>query len=203
MPRRARLIVRCPATLFVQHKKYVWPVVVIGLILIATAVELHLQGRLWKCACPAYVWTANAWGSQTSQLFFDPYSLTHILHGVMFAGLLALLFRRMPLSWRFVLATVIEAVWEIIENTNTVIQRYREATASLGYQGDTVLNSLGDIFCCGVGFMLASKLGWRRSIVLFFAVEAVLLFWIRDSLLLEILMLIHPIDSIKNWQMAR
>ena len=120
----------------------------------------------------------------------------------MICGLLALLVRRMSSSWRFVLAIAIESVWEIIENTNTVIQRYREATASLGYQGDTVLNSMGDIFCCAIGFMVARKLGWRRSIVLFFAVEAVLLIWIRDSLLLEIIMLIHPMNSIKAWQLG-
>lgn len=121
----------------------------------------------------------------------------------MFAGLLALLLRRMTAAWRLVCAIAIESCWEIIENSNTVIQRYREATASLGYQGDTVVNSVGDILCCGVGFMVARKLGWRWSIALFFAVETVLLFWIRDSLLLEILMLIHPMDSIKTWQLGK
>jgi len=185
----------------VQIRKNIWPVVAIGFILIATAIELHLQGRLWRCACPRYFWTSDAWSSQTSQLFLDPYSFTHILHGLIFAGLLTLLIRRMSLGWRFVLAIAIESVWEIIENTNTVIQRYREATASLGYQGDTVLNSLGDISCCGIGFMLAVKLGWRWSIALFLAVETILLFWIRDSLLLEIVMLIHPMASIKTWQL--
>ena len=174
----------------------------IGLLLIAAAVELHLQGRLWICSsCPNLLWTSNAWSSQTSQLFLDPYSLTHVLHGLMFAGLLVLLIRRISVSWRFVLAIAIESAWEIIENTNTVIQRYREATASLGYQGDTVVNSLGDITCCGIGFILAAKLGWRWSIVLFVAVETMLLFWIRDSLLLEILMLVHPVNAIKAWQM--
>ncbi len=120
----------------------------------------------------------------------------------MFAGLLTLLIRGMSKSWRFVLAIAIEAVWEMIENTNTVIERYRQATASLGYQGDSVLNSLGDILCCGIGFGLAMKLGWRWSIILFLAVETVLLFWIRDSLLLEIIMLVHPMNSIKTWQLG-
>jgi hypothetical protein len=186
----------------VQSRKNIWPAAAIGLILIATAVELHFQGRLWRCACPQLVWTSQAWSSQTSQLFLDPYSFTHILHGLMFCGLLVLLIRRMSSSWRFVTAIAIESAWEIIENTNTVIQRYREATASLGYQGDTVVNSMGDILCCAIGFMLAWKLGWRLSIVLFFAVEAILLVWIRDSLLLEILMLIHPVNAIKAWQMG-
>ena len=181
----------------------IWPAVTIGLILIATAIELHLQGRLWRCACPQYFWTSDAWGSRTSQLFLDPYSFTHLLHGLVVAGLLTLLIRRLSASWRFVLAIAIESTWEIIENTNTVIERYRQATASLGYQGDTVLNSLGDVLCCGIGFALAVKLGWRWSIVLFLAVETILLFWIHDSLLLEILMLVHPVNAIKTWQLAR
>lgn len=176
---------------------------VIALLLIATAVVEHSEGRLWKCACPGYFWTGDAWGSRTSQLFLDPYSLTHILHGVMFAGLLALLIRNLSRSWRFVAAIAIECAWEMIENSNAVIQHYRQATAALGYDGDTVLNSLGDIFCCGMGFMLASKLGWRWGIALFVGVEFVLTLWIRDSLLLEILMLVHPVDAVKNWQIAR
>ena len=185
-----------------QRRKNIWPGLTIGIILIATVIELHLQGRLWRCACPKYFWTSDAWGSQTSQLFLDPYSFTHLLHGIVFAGLLTLLVRRMTAGWRFVLAIAIESTWEVIENTNTVIERYRQATASLGYQGDTVLNSLGDIFCCGIGFALAVKLGWRWSIILFLAVETILLFWIRDSLLLEIVMLVHPMNSIKTWQMG-
>jgi len=90
----------------------------------------------------------------------------------------------------------------LIENTNTVIQHYRAATAALGYEGDTVVNSLGDIACCGIGFMLARKLGWTRSLIVFFATELMLLIWIRDSLLLELIMLISPIKAIKIWQMG-
>jgi len=179
-----------------------WPVVWILLILLVTAIQLHNQGRLWWCACRGFLWTSDAWGSRTSQTFLDPYSFTHILHGLMFCGLLALLIRGMSAKWRLFLAIAIESAWELIENTNTVIERYREATAALGYQGDTVVNSLGDIICCGLGFMIARKLGWRRAIVVFVATELLLVIWIRDSLLLEILMLVHPINAIKVWQMA-
>lgn len=154
------------------------------------------------CTCPKFVLTREAWSSETSQLFFDPYSLTHVAHGMMFAGLLVLLFSSVPPIWRFVMAMALESVWEIIENTNTIIERYRVATASLGYQGDSVVNSLGDIFCCAIGFAIARKLGWRRSIVVFLAVEAVLLVWIRDSLLLEIIMLVYPMNAIKAWQLG-
>jgi hypothetical protein len=117
--------------------------------------------------------------------------------------LVKLLLPKLSVAWRLWVAVTIEALWELFENTNFIIQRYREATAALGYSGDTVINSLGDIFICGFGFLLAWRLGWRRSIVVFAAVELVLLIWIRDSLLLEIIMLIHPIDSIKAWQMSR
>jgi hypothetical protein len=120
----------------------------------------------------------------------------------MFCGLLALLIRGMSWRWRLLMAIAIESAWELIENTNTVIERYREATAALGYQGDTVVNSLGDILCCGIGFVIARKLGWRRSIVVFVATELLLVIWIRDSLLLEIIMLIHPMNGIKAWQIG-
>lgn len=120
----------------------------------------------------------------------------------MFAGLLLLITRRLSTSWRLVIATALEAAWEILENTNAVIERYRQATASLDYFGDTVLNSMGDMVCCGIGLVIARKLGWLRSLPIFIATEVVLLFWIRDSLILEIIMLIHPIEGIKTWQLG-
>ena len=183
-------------------KKYLGPVAAIGLILIATVFALRFQGRLWICECPRIFLTGDAWSSQTSQLFFDPYSLTHVAHGLLFAGLLVLIFPRVPPVWRFVMAMAIESAWEIIENTNTIIERYRVATASLGYHGDTVVNSIGDIAACAVGFMIARKLGWLRSIIVFLCIEALLLIWIRDCLLLEIIMLVHPIEAIKAWQLG-
>ena len=125
----------------------------------------------------------------------------------MFAGILLLLFRylikrNVSTSWRLVIALAAEAAWEILENTNAVIDRYRATTAFLGYHGDTVMNSLGDILCCGVGVWIARKLGWLRSLPIFVATEIILLFWIRDSLVLELIMLIHPIDAIKTWQLG-
>jgi len=129
------------------------------------------------------------------------------MHGFMFAGILLLLFRylikrNVSTSWRLVIALAAEAAWEILENTNAVIDRYRATTAFLGYHGDTVMNSIGDILCCGVGVLIARKLGWLRSLPIFVATEIILLFWIRDSLVLELIMLIHPIDAIKTWQLG-
>lgn len=125
----------------------------------------------------------------------------------MFAGVLLLIFRfalkrDVSNDWRLVMAMAAEALWEIVENTNAVIDRYRETTAALGYQGDSVVNSLGDMVCCGLGLMIARKLGWLRSLPIFIATEIILLFWIRDSLLLEIIMLIRPIETIKQWQLG-
>jgi uncharacterized membrane protein YjdF len=190
-----------------QSQRKTWPAILIGLIFVATAVQLHRQGRSWWCECRPFFWTSNAWGSLTSQTFLDPYSFTHLMHGFMFAGILLLLFRyvvkqNVSTGWRLVIALAAEAAWEILENTNAVIDRYRETTAFLGYRGDTVVNSIGDILCCGVGVLIARKLGWLRSLPIFLATEIVLLFWIRDSLLLEMLMLVYPIDGIKHWQLG-
>jgi uncharacterized membrane protein YjdF len=190
-----------------QAQRRFWPLILIVLIFIGAALELHHQGRLWMCQCRNFFWTADAWGSQTSQTFFDPYAFTHLMHGFMFAGLLLLLFRfvikrNVSTEWRLVIALALEGAWEIMENTNTVIDRYREATAALGYRGDSVGNSMGDIVCCAAGLLIARKLGWLRSLPIFIATEIVLLFWIRDSLLLEIIMLVHPFEAIKQWQLG-
>jgi hypothetical protein len=169
--------------------------------LLGAAIQLHNQGRLWWCTCGHFlVWNGDAWGSETSQHLFDPYTFTHIAHGLAFCGLLLLTVPRLRLAWRFWLAVLIESAWEVLENTNFVIQRYREATAALGYMGDSVINSLGDVVACGLGFWLAHKLGWRRSIITFVVIEIVLLISIRDSLILNIIMLLYPSEALRTWQ---
>jgi hypothetical protein len=170
-------------------------------VLGAAAFELRAQGRLWFCACGSVTaWVGDAWSAETSQQLFDPYSLTHVLHGLAFCGLLALLVPRVSWRWRFVLAVSAEALWEVIENTDFVIRRYREATAALGYTGDSIINSLGDVLACSLGFLIARKLGWLRSLVLFVATELFLLFWIRDSLILNIILLLYPSERLRAWQ---
>jgi hypothetical protein len=173
----------------------------IPIIMAATALLLRGQGRLWWCACQRLLlWTSNAWGSDNSQHLFDPYSFTHVLHGFIFCGLLAWGVPRLSADWRLCLAVLVEAAWEVLENSDFVIRRYREATAALGYEGDTVVNSLGDILACGLGFVVARRLGFRLSLAMFVATEVVLLLWIRDSLTLNVLMLIYPVEGIKTWQ---
>ena len=113
------------------------------------------------------------------------------------------MFTRFTPGWRLLLALLLEAAWEVFENSSFVIDRYRTATAALGYTGDTVVNSLGDLLCALAGYLIARQLGLRWSIVAFVVVELVLLLWIHDSLLLQILMLVRPVEPIKLWQMCR
>ncbi|HUR97715.1 MAG TPA: DUF2585 family protein [Pyrinomonadaceae bacterium] len=176
---------------------------IIFLILITAALILNLQGRVWWCqAGDISPWSWQVLSRHNSQHLIDPYSFTHVLHGVLEFWLIGLVFRKVPPAWRFVIAIGIEGSWEVIENTNYVINRYREATISLNYFGDSIANSLSDMMCCGVGFLTAHKIGRWWSLALFVATEIVLLFWIRDSLLLNILMLIWPVDGVKHWQIG-
>jgi hypothetical protein len=183
--------------------KRVLPWLAIVVVLVGTAYLLRSQGRLWWCSCDyLLVWSGDPWSSDNSQHLLDPYSFTHLLHGFLLCGLLALLIPRLSIVWRLWLAVTIEAVWEVVENSEFVIRRYREETAALGYHGDTIVNSLGDILVCGLGFVVAQRLGFRRAFVVFLVTEVTLAILIRDNLTLNIVMLIHPIEAIKEWQAA-
>ena len=166
-------------------------------------VLMRLQGRIWWCKLGDYaIYVGDAWNSShTSQHFLDPYTFTHVLHGVMFFWLASLIFYKFSVAWRFFISIFVEAAWEVLENTNYIIEKYRENTASLDYFGDSIFNSVGDVLACAAGILIAFKLGWWKSLAFFLLVEIILLLWIRDGLLLNILMLIYPLDSVKNWQM--
>jgi len=186
-----------------SNRAGVLQIVAIGLVLLLVVVLLRAEGRMFLCDCGHFaVWTSDTCSSQTSQQLFDPYSFTHVLHGFLFFWLIALLFRRMTPNWQVCLALLLEGSWEVFENTRFVIEKYRTETAALGYQGDTIVNSLGDVTCALAGFLLARKLGVRWSLIFFVLVEVVLTLWIHDSLLLQILMLIRPVQAIKLWQMC-
>jgi hypothetical protein len=183
--------------------KRVLPWFAILVVFLGTALVLRSQGRLWWCSCDyLLIWSGDPWSSDNSQHLLDPYSFTHLLHGFLLCGLLSLIAPRLSGLWRLWLAVTIEALWELVENSEFVIRRYREETAALGYQGDTIVNSLGDIVVCGLGFVLARRLGFRLTAALFVATEVALAILIRDNLTLNIVMLIHPIDAIKEWQAA-
>jgi Protein of unknown function (DUF2585) len=147
-------------------------------------------------------WEGNIWSSENSQRFADAYSFSHIVHGILFYALLWLVARKAPLSYRFLTAVFLEAFWEVLENSPFIINRYREVTISLGYVGDSVLNSCSDILMMALGFWFAYRaLPWT-SIALVLILEVRCLLWVRDNLTLNLIMLIHPIDAIKAWQSA-
>lgn len=168
------------------------------------ALVLWSMGRIWWCKLGDWaIYINEAWGSShTSQHVLDPYVFTHILHGVAFFWITGLIFAKLELEWRFLIATIAEAGWEILENSNFIIEKYRANTASFDYFGDSIVNSIVDAAACALGFWIAVKLGAWKSLAFFVLVELFLILWIRDSLLINILMLIYPLDSIKQWQMT-
>ena len=178
-------------------------IVAAGVALLLMMVLLRAQGRLFLCACGYFeIWTSDTCSSNNSQQLLDPYSFTHVMHGFLFFYLIALVFRRLARGWQLLLALALEAAWEVFENSSFVIDRYRTATAALGYTGDTVVNSLGDLACAMIGFLIVRQVGIRWSLILFALIELILILWIHDSLLLQILMLVRPVEAIKSWQMC-
>ena len=181
--------------------KYRFQIPAVAIIVITSIVALNLQGRVWWCdAGDASPWSWTVLSRHNSQHLIDPYSFTHILHGILEFWLIGLVFSKLPIAWRFVLAIFIESSWEVVENTNYIINRYREATISLDYYGDSIANSLFDIVCCGLGFAIAYKIRLWWSLAVFVLTELVLLICIRDSLLLNLVMLVWPLEAVKAWQ---
>jgi len=176
----------------------------LAILAFTALVELRL-GRLPFCKCGIIrLWSGDIWSNQASQQFTDPYTFTHIIHGVLWYMLVWWIAgKRLSTGARFLAAVLIESAWEIFENTDFVIQRYRTVTISLDYYGDSVFNSMGDIVAMMSGYFLASRLPVRVTIAAAVLLDLFLLFWYRDSLALNILMLIYPVNAIKNWQMFR
>ena len=170
-------------------------------ILIAKAAILLAMGRNPICTCGTIdLWVGQRDSPKTSQMLADWYSLSHIVHGLLFYAGLWLVARRWPAERRFLIALLIEASWEVIENTPMIIDRYRATTAALGYTGDSVINSLSDILMMALGFLAARKLPVWALIALLVALELVPLFVIRDNLALNIWTLLAPSKAIQAWQ---
>lgn len=161
------------------------------------------------CACGTIkLWHGVVQSAENSQHLADWYTFSHIIHGLIFYGAAHLLWRKWrlfdgaPTRWALPIAVILEASWEILENSPMIIDRYRAVTVSFGYAGDSIVNSMADIGWMVLGFWIAAKLPWKASLAMAIAFELMTLALIRDNLTLNVLMLVHPVDAVRDWQAA-
>jgi hypothetical protein len=177
------------------------PYAISATIVLASAAWLLWIGREPICKC-GYVklWHGQTMSSENSQHIADWYTLSHIVHGILFYWALWFFLPRVSVHWRFAIATGIETAWELIENSNWVIERYRAVTISLDYYGDSVLNAVSDILAMMIGFWLARLVPVWLSVSIVVGLEVLAAIVIRDGLCLNVLMLIWPLEAVREWQ---
>lgn len=173
-----------------------------GLITLATCALLFLMGRPPICTCGTIELWHGQLDSGNSQHIADWYSLSHVIHGFLFYAVAWALWRRQSIGNRLAAAVAVEALWEILENSPVIIDRYRSATIALGYSGDSILNSMSDIGMMTLGFLFAARAPAPLTIAAGIALELIALAVIRDNLTLNVLMLVWPVEAVKSWQSA-
>jgi hypothetical protein len=174
--------------------------VVLG-IMVVQALVLHLMGRVWICSCGTVrMWVGDIWSPELSQQLFDWYTPSHIVHGILFYGLLRLVLPRAPVPMRLLIAVGIEVSWEIAENSPWVIEAYRQQALAAGYTGDSILNSLLDTVAMMTGFAIARLVPWQATVALVLALEIGVGALVRDNLTLNVLNFVHRFPAIEAWQ---
>ena len=174
--------------------------VILG-IMAAQALVLHLMGRVWICSCGTIrLWVGDIWSPELSQQLFDWYTFSHIVHGILFYGLLRLVLPRAPVLTRLVIAVGIEVSWEIAENSPLVIEAYRQQALAAGYTGDSILNSLFGTVAMMTGFAVARLLPWKATVALVLVLEIGAALVVRDNLTLNVLNFVHRFPAIEAWQ---
>ena len=182
-------------------QRSVLPYLATAIITLGGLVWLWLAGRNLICPCGTVkLWDGWPAPGQSSQHLLDWYTLSHVIHGFLFFGLLWLVARRLSFGWRLAIATAIEVAWEIVENSAVVIEHYRSNTVSVDYNGDSVVNSLVDIMAMWLGFALARVFPVWLSVVVVIALEVIALRAVRDGLVLNVLSFVWPMEAIVEWQ---
>lgn len=169
-------------------------------ILVIQASWLYIDGRIPMCECGTIKLWSGSLMSENSQHIADWYTLSHIIHGFLFYWLLTIIAPKAPLGLRLAIAVGVEAVWELVENSNFIIERYRANTSSVDYFGDSIVNSVSDTVAALIGFLLAAKLPTKITVAIALFMEVLALIVIRDNLTLNVIMLLHPFEFIKQWQ---
>ncbi len=181
--------------------KLTWLISGVVIVVSSTVVALAAMGRVWVSETGnLMLWVSDIGSPEASQQLLDWYSASHFIHGILFFGLFYLFRNQLSLGARFLLAVVVECGWEILENSHFIIDRYREGTIAIGYTGDSILNSVSDIGCMMLGFVVARYGPWWVSLVIILVLELYVGYVIHDNLFLNVLMLVYPIDAVRVWQ---